>query len=102
MTLSERVLLTLICEAALESRLIKDLEHLQVSGWTISDARGRGTRGIRRSAWDNEGNIRVEVVCGEDMATQLLEHFSTRYYPDFAMICFLSRVSVMRADKFNP
>lgn len=102
MTLPECTLFTLICEAALESRLVKDLEQLQVSGWTISDARGRGTRGIRRSAWDNEGNIRLEVICSQALAEQLLEHVSQRYYPDFAMICFLSEVRVLRREKFEP
>lgn len=102
MNLSERVLLTLICEAALESRLLKDLEQLKVSGWTISDARGRGTRGLRRSGWENEGNIRLEVVCGQAQAEVMLEHFSRHYYRDFAMICYLSQVNVLRPEKFQP
>ena len=38
MTHPTRTLLTLICEAALENRLIKDLEQLGAPGWTLSDA----------------------------------------------------------------
>ncbi len=42
MTAHTRTLLTVICEAALEKKLLADLEQLGAPGWTISDARGRG------------------------------------------------------------
>ena len=45
MNAHNRTLLTVICEAALEKRLLADLETLGAPGWTISDARGRGGRG---------------------------------------------------------
>lgn len=100
MTLPTRTLLTLIGEAALESKLVKDLESFDVPGWTISDVRGRGSRGVRRSAWDNEGNIRVEVICSTVLAERLLEHVRDHYHRDFAIICFLSEVQILREEKF--
>lgn len=95
-----RTLLTLICEAALQNRLVKDLEQLGAPGWTLSDARGSGSRGVRSAGWDNDGNIRVEVICNRELAEKLARHVQERYYDNFAMICWLSDVEVLRAGKF--
>ncbi|MFZ2290254.1 MAG: DUF3240 family protein [Halopseudomonas yangmingensis] len=95
-----RTLLTLICEAALQNRLVKDLEQLGAPGWTLSDARGSGSRGVRSAGWDNDGNIRVEVICNRELAERIAGHVQERYYDNFAMICWLSDVEVLRAGKF--
>ncbi|WP_339843870.1 transcriptional regulator [uncultured Halopseudomonas sp.] len=100
MSMSTRTLLTLICEAALEPRLVKDLERLGAPGWTLSDARGSGTRGVRSAGWDNDGNIRLEVICGRERAEQIIQHLQERYYDNYAMICYLSDVEVLRPQKF--
>ncbi|AQZ94129.1 P-II family nitrogen regulator [Halopseudomonas phragmitis] len=100
MELPTRTLLTLICEAALENRLIRDLEQLGAPGWTLSDARGSGTRGIRSADWDTDGNIRLEVICNRELAEHIARHLQERYYDNFAMVCWLSQVEVLRAEKF--
>jgi hypothetical protein len=89
-----------ICEAALEKKLLADLEQLGAPGWTISDARGRGARGVRSAGWDTEGNIRVEIICARDIAERLASHLQDRYYANFAMVCYLAQVEVLRAEKF--
>jgi len=100
MSMSTRALLTLICEAALEARLIKDLEKLGAPGWTLSDARGSGTRGARSADWDNDGNIRLEIICGRERAEQIVHYVQERYYDNYAMICYLAEVEVLRPEKF--
>jgi hypothetical protein len=95
-----RTVLTVICEAALEKKLVVDLQQLGAPGWTISDARGRGGRGVRSAGWDTEGNIRVEIICTRDIAERIANHLQARYYANFAMVCFLSQVEVLRPDKF--
>ncbi len=100
MDVHARTLLTVICEAALEKKLLADLQQLGVPGWTISDARGRGGRGVRSAGWDTEGNIRLEIICSEALAERLLEHLQQRYYANYAMVCYLSEVRVLRPEKF--
>ena len=95
-----RTVLTVICEAALEKKLVVDLQQLGAPGWTISDARGRGGRGVRSAGWDTEGNIRVEIICTRDIAERIANHLQARYYANFAMVCFLSQVEVLRPEKF--
>ncbi|WP_304638629.1 P-II family nitrogen regulator [Pseudomonas sp.] len=100
MSMPTRTLLTIICEAALEARLLKELEQLGAPGWTISDARGRGTRGVRSAGWANDGNIRVEIICNRELAERMAHAVQQRYYDNYAMVCFLSEVEVLRAQKF--
>ena len=100
MNSSMRKLLTIITEAALESVLIMDLERLGVRGYTITDARGKGSRGVRSSAWDASSNIRIEVVCDAATAEAIAAHLQARYYENYAMILFVSDVAVLRPEKF--
>ena len=100
MTAHTRTLLTVICEAALDQTLLAALENLGAPGWTLSDARGRGSRGVRSAGWDTEGNIRLEVICARDLAERIAEHLQQRYYANYAMVCYLSEVQVLRPEKF--
>ncbi len=97
---SMRKLLTIIAETALESVLVKDLEHLGAHGYTITDARGKGSRGTRNAAWGESSNIRLEVVCDAATAETIAAHLQQHYYEHYAMILFLSDVTVLRPEKF--
>ncbi|ESR00021.1 hypothetical protein F753_07945, partial [Stutzerimonas chloritidismutans AW-1] len=55
MNAHNRTLLTVICEAALEHKLEADLKNLGAPGWTLSDARGSGSRGGRSAGWGTDG-----------------------------------------------
>jgi nitrogen regulatory protein PII len=93
-------LLSIITEAALESVLAKDLERLEIKGYTVTDARGKGSRGTRNADWGESSNIRVEVVCNVATADAIAAHLQARYYENYAMILFLSDVTVLRPEKF--
>ena len=95
-----RKLLTVICEARLESRLAEDVMRLGAHGYTVTDARGRGARGARNAAWDSAANIRLDVVCEEQVAQKIAEHLKKNYYDNFAMILFSVDVEVLRPEKF--
>lgn len=93
-------LLTIFTESTLEHVLIKDMDRLGIRGYTISDARGKGSRGVRDAAWDESKNIRVEVLCARQQAETLLAHLQQRYYSNYAMVAYLSEVEVLRPEKF--
>lgn len=95
-----RRLLTVVTEAVLERELLAEFESLGVRGYTITDARGQGSRGRRRSDWAQEGNIRIEIVCDDAVAERVATRLRERYYDHYAMILFLQDVSVLRPDKF--
>lgn len=95
-----RKLLTIVTEALLEQRMVKDLERLGAHGYTITDARGKGGRGVRDAGWESSGNIRIEVVCESTTATAIAEHLKEHYYDNYAMILFIGEVEVLRPEKF--
>ena len=95
-----RKLLTVITEAALESTLVRDIDRLHAHGYTITDARGKGSRGTRNAGWEANGNIRIEVVCDTSTAVNITAYFQEHYYDDYAMILFVSDIEVLRPEKF--
>lgn len=96
-----RKLVTIITEAALEFELLEVLDTLGASGYTITNARGKGSRGVRDAGWTSSSNIRIEVICSEELATTLTGYLHENFYNNYAMVVYESDVSVLREDKFN-
>ena len=96
----KRTLLTIITEGAIEEILLRDLERLGVRGYTVSDARGRGGRGVRDATWGEVSNIRLEVICSRTLAETILNHIQKHYYANYAMVAFLHDVEILRPEKF--
>lgn len=95
-----RKLLTVITESAIERDLLTDMERLGAHGYTVTDARGKGSRGVRDAGWGEAGNIRVEVLCDDATAQAIALHLRMRYYDNYAMILFMSDVEILRPEKF--
>jgi len=70
---AHRKLLTVITESNLERNLVREIEALGVAGYTISNVRGRGDKGLRASRWGHSSNIRIEIVCDTPLAERVLE-----------------------------
>ncbi len=98
--MEHRKLLTIVTEAALEHELTREIERLGAHGYTISDARGKGSGGIRDADWEVSANIRIEIVCNADVAYAIAAALNERYYDNFAMILFIHDVEVLRPEKF--
>ena len=95
-----RKLVTIVTEALIEKDLTRELENLGVLGYTITDARGRGSRGTRDATWEHGASIRLEIICDERLADAIAEFVRAHYYKKYAMVLFVSDVTVLRADKF--
>jgi nitrogen regulatory protein PII len=96
---SKRKLLTVVCEGALESRLIKDLLSLGAKGYTVTDAHGTGPRN-QRSADLEGGNIRLEVVTDESTLGKIVQKLQSDYFPSYAVSIWVADVEVMRQDRY--
>lgn len=95
-----RKLLTIVCEAALEETLLSEIEVLGAHGYTVTDARGKGSRGRRDATWGPLANIRVEVLCTAETALAISAALRERYYDNYSMILFVADVDVLRPEKF--
>lgn len=93
-------LLTVITESSLESKLTQTLLEYGAKGYTVTDARGSGARGVRTGNWDEESNIRVEVICSAEVAEKLEHCLEDKFYKDYAMVLFSQPVHVLRPNKF--
>lgn len=96
----KRTLLTIVAEGVLERQITEDLKRLGAHGYTIAEARGEGSRGVRAAEWEYSKNIRIETICERTVAEAIMAHISRTYYADFAMIAFTSEVEVLRPEKF--
>lgn len=100
MSRETRKLVTIVTEAVLEGGVCTVLRKLGASGYTVTNARGSGSRGVRDAGWASSGNVRIEVVCNEAVAERIEEQLREHYYDDYAMIIFTSDVTVLRPEKF--
>ena len=92
-------LVTIIAEAVLEARLIREIRASGAKGYTRSKVRGEGSRG--RRVGDVEGaNVRLECLVSAQVADRILEALATRYFEDYAIVSFVEDVSVVRGDKY--
>ncbi len=91
--------ITIIAEALLEDRLIRDVKTCGAKGYTVTQAHGEGTRGVRASQWEG-GNIKLETIVSEVVADTILEMVASKYFQHFAVIAYLETVAVVRGEKY--
>lgn len=90
---------TIIAEAVLEERLLDDLRELGARGYTITEARGEGTRGVRASEWEGK-SVKIETLVSPEVADRLLERLAERYFEHYAVVGYLETVEVVRGSRF--
>jgi len=100
MEVHTRKLLTIMTEAILEKKITEDLEKLGALGYTVTDARGKGTRGVRNAGWEANSNIRIEIICRPETAMAVADYLKEHYYQDYAMSIYVTDVGVMRPEKY--
>lgn len=99
MVVHRKKLLTVITEVALEGTLVRDFERLGAGGYTITDARGKGTRGVRNAGWDISSNIRIEIICDAALAEAIAGHLQANYYDNYAMAIWLTDIDLWRPSR---
>jgi hypothetical protein len=92
-------LVTIVAEAVLEERLLRELAQLGARGWTIAHVRGEGSRGTRTSGLEG-GNVRIETLVAPDVAERVLDHLAEHYFRNFALIAYAHTVDVVRGEKY--
>lgn len=92
-------LVTIVAESVLEEQLVADVHQLGARGHTVVASRGAGSRGMRASDPPGDG-VRIEVVVSSGVAERILDHVATRYFPNYAVIAFVTDVQVVRGEKY--
>jgi nitrogen regulatory protein P-II 2 len=94
-----RQIVTIIAEAAVESRLIRDVKALGARGYSVGHVRGEGTTG--RHLQDLNGpSVRLETIVTDEVADAILEHLAAEYFGRFAVVAWVSPARVLRPERF--
>ncbi|NHK38616.1 P-II family nitrogen regulator [Thermus thermophilus] len=99
MELKRLKLVTIVAESLLEKRLVEEIKRLGAKGYTITPARGEGSRGIRSVDWEGQ-NIRLETIVSEEVALRILQRLHEEYFPHYAVIAYVENVWVVRGEKY--
>jgi hypothetical protein len=94
MSTQSLLLLTILSEAVLEDILIDEIMALGAKGYTISEARGRGTHGVRTGKWTAGGNIRIEVIGDADLCSRIVQRLQAGYERDYGLLMFTCAVEL--------
>jgi hypothetical protein len=95
----ELILVTVVAEAVVEHRLVRDVTACGAHGWTICDARGQGSRGVRAEEFEG-ANIRLETLVSAEVADRLLEVLARDYFPRYAVVAWTTPAHVVRPAKY--
>lgn len=90
---------TIVAEALLEERLMRELRGLGARGFTVSDVRGEGSRGVRAGDWEGR-NVRIETIVSPETADAILGHVAEHWFEHYAVIAWTDEVHVVRGDKY--
>ncbi|MCB0727094.1 MAG: transcriptional regulator [Ignavibacteriae bacterium] len=80
---------TIVTESLIEKKLIRELKKLGINGYTIEDVRGEGQKGERGSDWDQMSSVRIQIVCGNDLADKIINYLNKNYLDKYAMFVFM-------------
>lgn len=92
-------LVTIVAERLFRDQVLEELRKLGAKGFTVTDAEGKGSRGVRASDWEGR-NVRIETVVAPGVADRIVEHVAERYFEHYAVIVWVQAVEVVRGDKY--
>lgn len=98
--MTDLVLVTIVAERVLEGPLTELVTRLGGTGFTVTDARGKGSRNVGSHTFEGH-NVRIETVVGEATATAILDAVADQYFAHYGVIAFQTPVQVVRGDKYT-
>jgi nitrogen regulatory protein P-II 2 len=90
---------TMVSESTLKEPIVALIRRHGATGFTMTKVEGEGSRGVRASDWGGR-NVMIETIVSPETADALLEELSSAYFEDYAVIAWLTDVSVLRGEKF--
>ena len=90
---------SIVSERLLKDDLIALIQEAGATGFTMSAVEGEGSRGVRAGDWEGR-NVMLETLVSEATADRILTELNTRFMENFAVVAWVTEVSVLRGDKF--
>lgn len=92
-------LVTIVTERILEDRLLRKIQELGATGYTLTQATGKGSRGVRASEWEGP-DTRIETLVSPAVADAIVGYIAQRYFEHYAVIVYVQDAEVVRGDKY--
>lgn len=80
--------LVIVTESVIESTIIEEILALGATGFTVSEARGLGTHGMRSGRWTAGGNVRIEVIGDEALCESIVATLQAKYDADYGLLMY--------------
>lgn len=90
---------TIVTESLLADKIVALIQRHGSTGHTLTKVEGQGSRGVRASDWEGR-NVKIETLVAEETANAILDELNEKYFEDYAVIAWLSEVTVLRGEKF--
>jgi nitrogen regulatory protein P-II 2 len=91
---------TIITENLLKDRVLDLIRSHGVTGFTLTQVEGEGSRGVLASDWEGR-NIKVETIVDAQKGDAILDALADSFFENYSVVCWLSDVRVKRGSKFT-
>jgi nitrogen regulatory protein PII len=92
-------LVTIVAERILEDRLLRKILDLGAKGYTLTQAAGKGSRGVRASEWEGP-DTKIETLVSKEVAERIVDYVADTYFEHYAVIVYVQDAAVIRGDKY--
>lgn len=93
-------LVTIVCEAILEDRVVDLLREAGAQGHTAFSVRGHGHQGEREADIAESANVQIQVIVPPGTAESILQRLQDELFASYAMVAYESDIRVLRPNKF--
>ncbi|MFK7910716.1 MAG: transcriptional regulator [Akkermansiaceae bacterium] len=90
---------TIVAERLLKDGLIEILKSQGATGHTLTACEGEGSRGFHTSDWEGR-NVQIDTIVSAETADRILNAVGDKYMENYAIIAYISEVTVLRKGKF--
>ena len=92
-------LVTIVTERVLEDRILRKITEIGAKGYTLTQATGKGSRGVRASEWEGP-DTRIETLVSNEVADGIIEYIADNLFEHYAVIVYVQDANVVRGDKY--
>ncbi|MCR9142692.1 MAG: hypothetical protein NXI24_10610 [bacterium] len=96
--------IVIITEKVIEEGVTEIIEACGATGYTITPAEGKGSRGVRSNSHvssDATANVKIEVIVADTQrADEIAGKVAEKYFQNYSGITYALDVEILRPQKF--
>lgn len=98
-------MLVIVTEKLLLKKIAKIIDEAGATGYTVTEAGGKGSRNVRSSGQpsvsNTTSNVKIEVLAeNRDMAMKISDEVAAQFFDNYSGIAYICDAEVLSAHKF--